>query len=1478
MLKTRLDNVSAAGFVLAVLVISIFLVIAPSQAEANSGCTFPTYNPSTGSSSSDNLTVSAGTYCFGVNGIFAERWTKWYVNGVWQSGQDDHSHLLSIPPYKDPTFEYTFSSGTTIEANVYSVNADTSWKWLEYHKWTITVGKPDLTRSSASINKTTVYPGDTLSVNLTVKNIGSIAANSGYVYFYWKKDSRSYTSSYKVGSDYYGSLGVNGTSAESFSYTVPTNASPGIYYFYYWVDATGTTAESSENNNKYYWTITVADPNVAPVASISSPTSPVTVDKGTSQSFTVSATDQNDNLKQVEWYYDGGDPVEIDNLSGGSGSASLNQTFSTGGTYLIEAVVQDTNWAYDTVSWTVNVIGATITITSISPNPVYAGGTATVSYTIDNTSDVAHSFGVGAEIRQGTTVVDDRSGYMTLSVPANSSYSGTFYFTDILSTLTSGTYTMRLAVWSGTPGSSTGLDSFDINFTVNEPAVNKPAEIISFSPPTGILQRGDQVTTTVTVKNTGNSTRSFWVGLSFAPTTVSGSDWPTGWYDIYPIQTSDVLLPGEEETVTFNFDIPDWLPPGKIKADTAVWDDYDRYRHRMLPEGLPFDAKRGVTAFSLEGYVEVNETILDLFSHESKITKTWSGTDGDTWNKYLHGDKMLIFISVSAFEVVSGTILIDAADYLGITPEGQGNQDEHEWVTVWIDGGLGVSYGVSPVVFGVKSHTFNEPATADVRQSITEELGSLNIGILGRRFTFLTVENGKPQFFESNRNFETQISLDIISGSAEGFLRYEISRSRLNQIFNTVLLSANGKIDLETASSPIIQLYSDIKTIIDGGINGLDFRIPATDDDGNWKPDTPTNVTPADGTIGISTEPVLWGSPFSDFDCDLSICIPYASHWQIDDVNDFSSPIYDSDQQIGTSAELPTGWLEYNTQYFWRVQYKDSIGAWSNWSIPTSFQTISLDQPLVPIIAPIENQTWQEGSTYTSPTPSLSQGTPVTWSPVNLPSGAYIDPGTGVVSWPYPTSVGSPHTITIRATNTAGYDDETWLLTVNSSTPASIDSYETDDTYSQANTISAGSPQSHSIDTAGDVDYVKFSATSGTIYTLETSGSTDTKLYLYSTNGTTQIDWDNDSGSGTNALIEWICTSSGTYYAKATGYSSSTTGSYTLSLTSSTSLPPVVSNPDPADGATVSAGSSGQLLRVTASGATSGTIYYDDDSAISFSTSATVNGDYLEATIPYESGKMKNNGTNYWFVEAANSAGTTRYPDSGNLSFTVTGTGTPSPPVVSNPDPADGATVSAGSSGQLLQVKAPGATSGTFYYDDYSAIGYAIDATLNGDYLEVTIPYESGKMNNNGTNYWFVEAANSAGTTRYPDSGILSFTVTGTAPDGGGGGGDVGGGGDSGIGCFIATAAYGSFLDPNVKVLRDFRDDHLLTNPAGRAFVEFYYSTSPPIADYIGNHESLRTATRWALTPVVFGIKHSAISLLLLGIAIGTAVYRKKKR
>ena len=62
--------------------------------------------------------------------------------------------------------------------------------------------------------------------------------------------------------------------------------------------------------------------------------------------------------------------------------------------------------------------------------------------------------------------------------------------------------------------------------------------------------------------------------------------------------------------------------------------------------------------------------------------------------------------------------------------------------------------------------------------------------------------------------------------------------------------------------------------------------------------------------------------------------------------------------------------------------------------------------------------------------------------------------------------------------------------------------------------------------------------------------------------------------------------------------------------------------------------------------------------------------------------------------------------------------------------------------------------------------------------------------------------------------------------------------------CFIAGAAYGTDTTKEIDILREFRDEVLLPNSLGAEFVSLYYKISPPIANFISQHEVLRTAVR----------------------------------
>ncbi len=102
-------------------------------------------------------------------------------------------------------------------------------------------------------------------------------------------------------------------------------------------------------------------------------------------------------------------------------------------------------------------------------------------------------------------------------------------------------------------------------------------------------------------------------------------------------------------------------------------------------------------------------------------------------------------------------------------------------------------------------------------------------------------------------------------------------------------------------------------------------------------------------------------------------------------------------------------------------------------------------------------------------------------------------------------------------------------------------------------------------------------------------------------------------------------------------------------------------------------------------------------------------------------------------------------------------------------------------------------------------------------------------------------------------------------------------GSSGGSGCFIATAAYGSALAPELELLRSFRDNQLLKHSAGAWFVERYYEHSPPIAAVIDTSPLLAKLTRIALFPVVYGIKYPMLALGCLMLILIVLQYRARR-
>ena len=102
--------------------------------------------------------------------------------------------------------------------------------------------------------------------------------------------------------------------------------------------------------------------------------------------------------------------------------------------------------------------------------------------------------------------------------------------------------------------------------------------------------------------------------------------------------------------------------------------------------------------------------------------------------------------------------------------------------------------------------------------------------------------------------------------------------------------------------------------------------------------------------------------------------------------------------------------------------------------------------------------------------------------------------------------------------------------------------------------------------------------------------------------------------------------------------------------------------------------------------------------------------------------------------------------------------------------------------------------------------------------------------------------------------------------------------------CLIATASFGSKLAPQVQMLREVRDNTLLSTYSGSIFMNgfnsVYYSFSPAVADWENENPVFREAVKIFITPMILALsimtlaeEGSELQVILYGISTIGAIF-----
>jgi len=286
------------------------------------------------------------------------------------------------------------------------------------------------------------------------------------------------------------------------------------------------------------------------------------------------------------------------------------------------------------------------------------------------------------------------------------------------------------------------------------------------------------------------------------------------------------------------------------------------------------------------------------------------------------------------------------------------------------------------------------------------------------------------------------------------------------------------------------------------------------------------HVSPANGATGQSTSPTLsWsassGAASYEYCIDLSNNNVCNASWVA----------------TGSAASVALSGLVANTPYFWQVRAINGAGTRYAESDPEAYWTFTPSAETFTITlasTPIAGGTTTGAGTFAGGTMRTVTATP--------------NSGYGFRSWTEGSDVVSLST------------SYSFALTRHRNLVANFeppDSYEPDDLPAQASTLLRGTPQVHVFHRDGDVDWARFSVTSGQAFRLATTNlaSVDTVLSLFGADATTLLASNDDGGGGRDSQIVFVPTVTGTYYVRVVQFGDTGVGGYRLSLADSPAPP-----------------------------------------------------------------------------------------------------------------------------------------------------------------------------------------------------------------------------------------------------------------------------------------------------------------------------------